>query len=291
MSTPGDSHMTRWQRDRRGFIEYRIFWHGSIRLADLMDVMGISRAQASKDLNDYIADHPDHLFYDKSARTYVMGSAFEAHYISIDPGALLADLAAVARGAPVTNADWIVECPAVLTPTIPARGLEPFTVRTVLLACNQGRRLCLTYQSMSSPLPELREIAPYGIVHDGFRWHARAFCFRHGIFKDFVLGRMADVSLGDTAGIDVTKDTAWTETVALRIAPHPGLSDSQRRVIELDYGMEGGAAMLEVRRCLLFYNLKRLGLDSNAAARRPEEQHIVLLNADDVLPLLGRDTK
>ncbi|WP_094023242.1 hypothetical protein [Maliponia aquimaris] len=59
--------MTRWQRDRCGFIEHPIFWHGSIGLADLMEVMGISRAQASKDLNGYIADHPDHLFYDNSA--------------------------------------------------------------------------------------------------------------------------------------------------------------------------------------------------------------------------------
>ena len=77
--------LTKWQRDRRALIEHRIYWHGSIGLADLMVVMEISRAQASKDLNGYISDHPDHLHYDKSARTYVMGRAFEAHYLSIDP--------------------------------------------------------------------------------------------------------------------------------------------------------------------------------------------------------------
>ena len=75
-----DQHqMTRWQRDRRAFIEHRIYWHGSIGLADLMEVMEISRAQASKDLNGYIADHPDPLHYDKSARTYVMGRAVGCH--------------------------------------------------------------------------------------------------------------------------------------------------------------------------------------------------------------------
>ncbi|WP_176445280.1 WYL domain-containing protein [Maliponia aquimaris] len=132
-------------------------------------------------------------------------------------------MAAVALGAPVPQSDWFDESPAVLTPAIPARGLYPFTVRKVLLTCNQGRRLSLTYQSMSSPLPERRQIAPYGLVQDGFRWHAHAFCFRDGIFKDFVVGRMANVSLGDTAGIDIATDTAWTETVALRIAPHPVL--------------------------------------------------------------------
>ncbi|WP_094023244.1 hypothetical protein [Maliponia aquimaris] len=62
-------------------------------------------------------------------------------------------------------------------------------------------------------------------------------------------------------------------------------------MIELDYGMVDGTAVLEVRRCLLFYNLKRLGLDGDAAARRPEDQQIVLLNADDVLTLLGSNAK
>jgi hydantoinase/carbamoylase family amidase len=56
-----------------------------------MTVMEISRAQASKDINGYILDHPDHLRYDKSARTYVIGRAFQAHYLSIDPAEYLAD--------------------------------------------------------------------------------------------------------------------------------------------------------------------------------------------------------
>ena len=89
MLAPGSPQLTRWQRDRRAFIEHRIFWHGSIGLADLMSVMEISRAQASKDLNGYITDHPEHLFYDKSARTYVIGKKFEPHYLTIDPAPIL----------------------------------------------------------------------------------------------------------------------------------------------------------------------------------------------------------
>ena len=123
MNSHGSHQMTRWQRDRRAFIEHRIYWHGLIGLADLMDVMEISRAQASKDLNGYITDHPDHLHYDKSARTYVMGQAFEAHYLSIDPGEYLADLAAIARGAAVPKSDWVVDLPDILAPATPMRGL------------------------------------------------------------------------------------------------------------------------------------------------------------------------
>ena len=45
------TNLTRWQHDRRAFIEHRVFWNGRVGLADLMNVMGLSRAQASKDLN------------------------------------------------------------------------------------------------------------------------------------------------------------------------------------------------------------------------------------------------
>lgn len=287
MNSDGSHQMTRWQRDRRAFIEHRIYWHGSIGLADLMDVMEISRAQASKDLNGYITDHPDHLHYDKSARTYVMGPAFEAHYLAIDPAEYLADLAAIASGAAVPKSDWVVDLPDILAPTIPARGLNPSTVRHVLLACTQRRRLAVRYQSMSSPEPAEREIAPHGLAHDGFRWHARAWCLRDGIFKDFLLGRILSSSLGDVSEVDPGADKDWSETVTLKIAAHPGLSQNQRRVIELDYGMTGGVAEVPVRKSLLFYTLRRLGLDTAPDVRRPHDQHIILTNESEIHSALG----
>ncbi len=279
--------MTRWQRDRRAFIEHRIYWHGSIGLADLMDVMEISRAQASKDLNGYISEHPGHLHYDKSARTYVIGEAFEAHYLAIDAAEHLADLAAIARGAAVPKSDWVVDLPDILSSAIPARCLESSIVRNVLIACTQRRLLDITYQSMSSPDPNKREIAPHGVAHDGFRWHARAWCARDEIFKDFVLGRILACALGDRADVDSDTDKDWLETVTLQIAAHPRLSENQRRIVELDYGMTDGTAAVTVRKCLLYYNLKRLGLDTGPDARRPQDQHIVLLNPSEVQDVLG----
>jgi predicted DNA-binding transcriptional regulator YafY len=284
-----DRHqMTRWQRDRRAFIEHRIYWHGSIGLADLMDVMEISRAQASKDLNGYISDHPDHLHYDKSARTYVMGEAFQAHYLAIDAAEHLADLAAIAKGAAVPKSDWVVNLPDILAPAIPARSLEASIVRNVLLACTQRRMLAITYQSMSSPDPIERMIAPHGLANDGFRWHARAWCSRDDIFKDFVLGRILACAMGEQAYVDPSADKDWSETVTLKISAHPDLSVNQRRIVELDYGMTEGIAELKVRKCLLYYNLKRLGLDTAPDARRPQDQHIVLVNSSEIQDILGQ---
>ena len=46
-------------------------------------------------------------------------------------------------------------------------------------------------------------------------------------------------------------------------------------VIGLDYGMRGGKAKIPVRKALLYYALKRLGLDAERTARRPQDQKIV----------------
>lgn len=44
----------------------------------------------------------------------------------------------------------------------------------------------------------------------------------------------------------------------------------------MDYGMADGKTRIAVRKALLFYALKRLGLDTDPAARRPQDQQIVL---------------
>jgi hypothetical protein len=73
--------------------------------------------------------------------------------------------------------------------------------------------------------------------------------------------------------------------VALEIGPHPDLSPNQKRVIELDYGMHEGRVSITVRRALLYYALRRLGLDTDPAARAPQDQQIVLLNGESVREL------
>jgi hypothetical protein len=47
--------------------------------------------------------------------------------------------------------------------------------------------------------------------------------------------------------------------------------------------MRGGKAKIKVRRALLYYTLRRLGLDTDPAARRPQDQQIVLLNPENAL--------
>ena len=73
------------------------------------------------------------------------------------------------------------------------------------------------------------------------------------------------------------------------IAPHPDLSQAQRKTIALDYGMVDSIRVVQVRRAFLLYFLQHLRLDDAASGRRPPEQQIVLANRTEVLETLAAD--
>lgn len=68
--------------------------------------------------------------------------------------------------------------------------------------------------------------------------------------------------------------------IILEIGPHPALSETWAKVIALDYGMSGSKAKIKVWRALLYYALRRLGLDTDPGARKPQDQQIVFLGRE-----------
>ncbi len=270
-----------WSASRRNeFIEFRVFWQGRINRADLMDTFGISLQQASLDLTRYSERWKRNLVYDKSQRAYVRGRAFKPRFITPSAEDYLAQLRAVDQGLVSRDQSWISVFPGFAATPIPARGVAPETLRDVLAAIHLPAALEITYQSMSRPEPDIRWIEPHALAFDGFRWHARAFCQSDQVFKDFLLSRIVEIGAQGPATSDTQADTDWHSEVVLEIGPHPDLSPTQRRAIEMDYGMEEGRAKIPVRRALLFYALRRLGLDVDPAARPPKDQQIIQLKHD-----------
>lgn len=271
----------RWGVEQRlEFIEFRLFWEGRVNRSDLMDQFGVSVNQASADLNRYIGLAPDNMVYDKSARTYVRTQDFKAHFSEPDASKYLTQLRSVADGILDREDAWITELPPYAAAPTPVRGVNPVTLRSVVVAIRRSEAIEVKYQSLSRPEPRWRWIAPHAIAFDGFRWHARAFCLTDECFKDFLLSRILKVRGARESKVSPGDDRDWHSEVTLEIGPHPDLSDTQAKVIALDYGMRGGKAKIKVRRALLYYALRRLGLDTDPGARRPQDQQIVLLNPD-----------
>lgn len=278
----------RWGVEQRlEFIEFRLFWEGHVNRSDLMDQFGVSVNQASTDLNRYMGLAPHNMDYDRSLRTYVRGSGFGPVFDKLDAGRYLAQLRSVADGILDREDCWIAGLPEYESAPTPARGVDPVTLRSVVDSIRRSEAIEILYQSLSSPEPLWRWIEPHAIAFDGFRWHTRAYCLTDVVFKDFLLSRILEIRGSRESSNLAENDQDWHTVVTLEIGPHPALSDTQARVIALDYGMKGGKTEIKVRRALLYYALRRLGLDTDPAARKPQDQQIVLLNREFVHEVHG----
>ena len=277
-----DLGLRRGVESRLEFIEFRLFWEGHVNRSDIVETFGVSINQASADLNRYLGLAETNMVYDKSARTYVRSSSFKPIFHKPDAERYLTQIRSIADGIITSDDAWIGSVPGFACAPTPARGVSAPILRAVVTAIKRKEALEVLYQSMSSPDPSWRWIAPHALVFDGFRWHARAHCPRSGEFKDFVLSRIGEARGSKVSDALALRDQDWQDYVNLVIAPHPELSAGQRKAIELDYGMDDGKVVIPVKRALLYYALKRLGLDTDPAARCPQDQQIILLNRDSV---------
>ena len=279
----------RWGVERRlEFIEFRLFWEGHVNRGDITEAFGVSVNQASTDLNRYLGLSPINMYYDKSAKTYIRGSGFAPLFLKPDASRYLTQLRSIADRVLDQTDSWIGQFPSYDATPTPVRGVNAKTLRLVVAAIRRSEAVEINYQSLSNPEPRWRWIVPHAIGFDGFRWHARAFCSDDKVFKDFLLSRIMKLRSTQQTEISGDADTAWNEQVTLDIGPHPDLSENQQKVIALDYGMRGGRTKIKIRKAMLFYALKRLGLDTNPSARRPQDQQIVLINVDEISSYLGR---
>lgn len=281
----------RWGVERRlEFIEFRLFWEGHVNRSDLIEAFGISVQQASTDLNRYQGLAATNMVYDKSAKTYVRNTTFNPLFLKPDASRYLSQLRSVAESILDRSDAWIGEFPDFATAPAPARAVNAATLRSVIGSIRRSEAIEIKYQSLSRPAPQWRWIAPHAIGFDGFRWHARAFCETDRAFKDFLLSRILETRGERPSSVTGNADDDWNEYVTLEIGPHPDLSKTQKKVIALDYGMRGVSAKISVRKALLYYALKRLGLDTDPKSRHPHDQQIVLINREPQLTAAGANS-
>jgi hypothetical protein len=271
----------RWGVEQRlEFIEFRLFWEGAINRADIVEHFGVSVPQASKDLTLYQERAPGNLEYDTRGKRYVAAAKFVLRFLNPDPYVYLAQLRSVVEGSVPAHDSWIAALPTADVALTPKRDIDIEALRLILDAVREGGSVEIFYQSMNKlrPDPIWRRITPHAFGYDGFRWHTRAYCHLEKKFKDFLLPRILGVRGRDKAGAAGEQDWLWNNYFDVIIGPHPDLTESQKKVVAKDYGLDHGSGVLAVRYAMLFYVLKRLGLLGDAAKQNARTQHIVALN-------------
>ena len=285
--TPG----LRWSVERRlEFLEFRLFWEDGANRSDLTEFFGVSVPQASKDFTLYQELAPDNIRYDRSVKRYFATENFAPRYLNPDSDRYLVYLRSIADGVLASEETWLSQAPNFETLPMPRRHIGPSVLRIVLGTIRQNKALEIRYQSLSNtrPKPVWRWITPHALGYDGHRWHARAFCHIDRQFKDFLLPRILGTRDEWQAEASPEEDFAWQEFTTVTLKPHPGLNEDQQDVVACDYGMKNGQVAVEVRLALLYYFLKRLGLDFKEQERNPREQHVVLADPDAVRAALDR---
>ena len=239
-----------------------------------MEVFGVSVNQASTDLNRYLDLAPGNMAYDKSERTYVRSDKFALKFLQSNAGRYLSQLRLLDQGVVERSDARFGNLPAFEASPTSARGVQASIFRSVLKAIE------VRYQPMSKPDPLWHWIALHALGFDGFRWHVRASCFKDGAFKDFLLSRILKQRTCKPADIDPQTDSDRHRKVNFVVAPYPDLSDAQQAVVALDYGMTNGRTTLSVRSAMLYYTLRHLGLGTDPATLKPQDQQIVLFKSE-----------
>ena len=288
MKRQQDIKQVRWDLALRyRLIETVAWWEGRLTTVHLIQSFGISRQQASKDINTYITEHaPRNLTYDKQLKGYVPSKHFKPLFIDDSASAYLHLLYQNNERAPHIEGLALAYAHTKVL-EVPDRTIRAEILRPLLKACRENMRLEVEYVSLANPAPEGRLIAPHTLVYTGMRWHVRAYCEKNNQYRDFVLSRLrGQPELDGNSENGIDGDEVWNNEVTVIIEPDSRLTAAQKAIIEADFGMQNGQLLIPTRRALVKYVLQRYQIDPTKMEPRPEAQQIVVRNLTELEPWL-----
>ena len=256
------SQISAAQRLRLSFIEFRLWFYGSVARKHVLERFEIATAAGTRDLMLYKQLAPDNVGYEH--KLYHYQPSFKPLF-QHDPDKVLMALTTGATTAESgTSSDT-------LSYAAPKRLNQPDldTLATVTRAIHNGQVLALTYLSMKKG-PSPRVIVPHSLVDSGLRWHVRAFDRTKGHFRDLVLTRMENVRLATdgpppSPQEKITADAQWNRTFTLTLIPHP--SRPHPEVIAKDFGMQDGKLHVSLRGAVAGYVMRQWQVDCSPDAR------------------------
>ncbi|MFZ6707667.1 WYL domain-containing protein [Undibacterium sp. TC9W] len=247
------------QRERLAFIEFRLWFLGTVTRKEVMDRFDIASAAGTRDLVLYRELAPGNVLYE--GKMYHYQESFQPLFQHQPDRVLSALCSGFGDGERGIGA-------SLLTHDIPNRLNQPalLDLARVTRAIRGEHPLRLTYHSMKIG-PSKREIVPLALVDSGLRWHVRAYDRSKQEFRDLVLTRMDDIS--DIKPCDkshvlqaheqLAADEQWQRIVHIELQPHP--SHPYPGSIMRDYGMKNGKLEVKLRAAIAGYVLRQWQVD------------------------------
>ena len=248
-----------------------------------MDVLGLTGIRVSQLLREVREETPDWFEWDSKSKSYfVTPAAYKKAHAELKAGTSDLSLAAYLSEADI-HSDLTKGAGAVTVAPWGFSKVNPNTFSRIRLAVEQSTRLKLEYRSMRTPEPHHRTVEPHSLVQAGRRWHMRGYCLDTGDFRDFVLGRIAKLTMLDQKSeTTVADDTKWTSIVKVRIQAHPKLTPGQQGLVRSEYFDGAIARVHSCRGALLPYLVQELRLALDVTKELPPEYQMAVENIEEV---------
>ena len=273
--------LPRVQRERLSHIDFKLYFLGELRRADVVERFETGPAGATRDIAQYREIAPENLELDPVTKVYRPTSDFVPLFEHHPQRVLTALSQGFGEGIGQQMQPMLrCEFPADLS--LPKMSvLAPIT-----RAINRGKVVRLFYTSIESGKTQ-REMVPLALVDIGTRWHVRAFDRRRREFRDFVLTRMESPEILEGNSVEKEEtaeyDVQWSRIIELELVPHP--SHPRPEVVHMDYGMLDGKLKVRVRAANAGYILRRWNVDCSPDHRLNGPEYALWL--PDSLALYG----
>jgi len=248
------------QQQRLGYIDFKLFFTGAVTRSEIVQHFKLGVTAATRDINLYKDLTSNNMVYDHALKKYFITDKFKALFNHDAKRTLIKLANQISDGFDaIDDTEFPVEQSSQLN--IP----DINVIAKLTQAMLNNKAINVIYTSLSSGSGS-RELVPHSIVDNGLRWHVRAFDRKSQTFRDFVLTRIAKVTiLNDSPEKDEGKivDTQWNHLISLEIIPHPN-NVEYPTAIKMDYGMENGVLALNVRAAMAGYLLRRWNVDCSA---------------------------
>lgn len=249
--------LSRAQRERLSYIDFRLYFLGELRRADIVDRFGTGPAGATRDIAMYREVAPSNLDFDAGTKVYRPSAKFSPAF-EHNPERVLTALSQGFGEGINGNHGPLVRCEFPVALSLPTMSV----LAPVTRAIYRGKAIHLKYHSISSGKSE-RELVPLALVDNGIRWHVHAFDRKTREFRDFVFTRMSEPTVLESGTVlpeeTAEHDVQWSRIIELELVPHP--AHLRPEVVPMDYAMPEGVLRIKVRAANVGYMLRLWNVD------------------------------
>jgi hypothetical protein len=252
---------------RQRFIENLAWWKGIVNRQELIENFGISLAQASSDLQQYVDSNPDALIYSLRQKRYEAVSTMKCVLTRPKLEEAVAMFLVDDTSSPLCGFSTSSSSEKLFgSVQIPVRESSEVIERRSVLAILNSLRIRVRYTGKQDGSKSWHWIRPHALGYNGVSWFLRSWCETYDQFQDFSLNRILEIEWSKQYAPIPESDTEWEEWTTLRLRANRGLSRPERQSVELDYGMTTGVLEIRVRKAMLGYQLDRLGLTNGGGS-------------------------